>query len=199
MSDVLIPDSDRIGSIDEGWTVGKRWMSYERNVGGSAFITRPAGTAGSSVWGTNGEILQIARRAARLRESTHRNLLASARTLGLVLDKLTLRISNEITAGSLSYESAAILRLMRATVRSRLTTIGFELAGPQAIAWSSDDLDLRETRLELPRPQAGSIRRRHKRDPRNVISERILGMHREPAGDGNTPFREVLRARQSGQ
>src|SRR4051794_6876838 len=29
-SDVRVPDSDRIGNVDDGWTVGTRWMFHER-------------------------------------------------------------------------------------------------------------------------------------------------------------------------
>ena len=30
MSDVRVPDSDRIGEVDQGWTVGIRWMFHEK-------------------------------------------------------------------------------------------------------------------------------------------------------------------------
>ncbi len=30
MTDVLVPDTDRIGGVDDGWTVGTRWMVHER-------------------------------------------------------------------------------------------------------------------------------------------------------------------------
>ncbi len=42
MTDVRIPDSDRIGDIDDGWTVGTRWMFYEKSFGISFYTTRPA-------------------------------------------------------------------------------------------------------------------------------------------------------------
>ena len=30
LTDVRVPDSDRIGEVDDGWTVGTRWMFHER-------------------------------------------------------------------------------------------------------------------------------------------------------------------------
>ncbi len=44
ITDVRIPDSDRIGEVDQGWTVGIRWMYHERTVsGGSPYVTQPGG------------------------------------------------------------------------------------------------------------------------------------------------------------
>src|SRR5262249_46040277 len=41
MTDVRVPDSDRVGEVDQGWTVGTRWMFHEKNAmgGGSPFVT----------------------------------------------------------------------------------------------------------------------------------------------------------------
>ena len=41
MTDLRVPDSDRVGDVDEGWTVGTRWMFHEKNAmgGGSPFVT----------------------------------------------------------------------------------------------------------------------------------------------------------------
>ncbi len=30
LSDVRVPDTDRVGDVDDGWTVGIRWMFHER-------------------------------------------------------------------------------------------------------------------------------------------------------------------------
>jgi len=44
LSDVRVPDADRLGEIDEGWTVGTRWMYHERAVSaGSIYVTAPDG------------------------------------------------------------------------------------------------------------------------------------------------------------
>ena len=31
LTDVMVPDTDRIGEVDDGWTVGIRWMFHERH------------------------------------------------------------------------------------------------------------------------------------------------------------------------
>ena len=43
MTDVRVPDTDRIGEVDQGWTVGTRWMFHERMLGHSPYVTIPAG------------------------------------------------------------------------------------------------------------------------------------------------------------
>ena len=44
MTDVIVPDSDRVGEVDDGWTVGTRWMFHERMLYTSSYVTEPAGT-----------------------------------------------------------------------------------------------------------------------------------------------------------
>ncbi len=44
MTDLRVPDSQRIGPVDEGWGVVVRWMYHERTIaGGSPYVTAPAG------------------------------------------------------------------------------------------------------------------------------------------------------------
>src|SRR3546814_3756642 len=41
LSDVRVPDTDRIGEVDDGWTVGTRWMFHERMLLNSPYVTMP--------------------------------------------------------------------------------------------------------------------------------------------------------------
>src|SRR3954453_21476931 len=43
LSDVRVPDADRIGEVDDGWTVGTRWMFHERMMHNSPLVTIPVG------------------------------------------------------------------------------------------------------------------------------------------------------------
>ena len=44
LTDVRVPDTDRIGEVDDGWTVGTRWMFHERMLYNSPLVTFPTGT-----------------------------------------------------------------------------------------------------------------------------------------------------------
>ena len=35
-----VPDSDRVGEVDDGWSVASRWLFHERNAvgGGSPYV-----------------------------------------------------------------------------------------------------------------------------------------------------------------
>jgi alkylation response protein AidB-like acyl-CoA dehydrogenase len=41
LTDVRVPDSERLGEVDGGWTVGTRWMVHERMAGNSPLATHP--------------------------------------------------------------------------------------------------------------------------------------------------------------
>jgi alkylation response protein AidB-like acyl-CoA dehydrogenase len=43
LTDLVVPDADRIGEVDDGWTVGTRWMFHERMLMNSPLVTVPAG------------------------------------------------------------------------------------------------------------------------------------------------------------
>src|SRR5207302_4871680 len=83
LSDVRVPDSDRIGEIDDGWTVGVRWMFHERMQHNSPYVTRPTG-AGRG--GDARSIVDVARDAGRLDDPIARDLVGESIELGLVAE-----------------------------------------------------------------------------------------------------------------
>mgnify|MGYP000408491001 CR=1 FL=1 len=44
LTDLRVPDSDRMGEVDGGWTVCARWMFHERMLYNSPYVTFPANT-----------------------------------------------------------------------------------------------------------------------------------------------------------
>jgi len=64
LTDVRVPDTDRLGEVDDGWTVGTRWMFHERMYQNSPYTTIPAGSVrgGSRI----SELFAVARDAGRL-------------------------------------------------------------------------------------------------------------------------------------
>jgi alkylation response protein AidB-like acyl-CoA dehydrogenase len=191
LSDVRVPDSDRIGAVDEGWTVATRWMFHERMLYNSPFVTIPART----IRGDDGtSMLAIARDAGRLDDPTARDLVGEARTLELVGQALTSRIGTGIAIGKMSDQASAVARLFGGQAATRRTTIAFELAGAAGAAWTDDDGAVAECGNDFLMRQVSCIGGGTTEMARNVVSERLLGMPREAAYDRDVAFRAVPRS-----
>ena len=147
MTDVRIPDDQRIGDVDQGWTVGIRWMYHERTVaGGSPYVTQPAGRRGNQgAGGGAAGLLRLARRRDQLEDRRVKELIGEAHALGVVGGALTSHIAEGIRSGATNDQSAAITRLYSGTAAVRNATIAFDLTGDTAVAWSDEDEEIGRT------------------------------------------------------
>jgi alkylation response protein AidB-like acyl-CoA dehydrogenase len=189
MTDVRVPDSDRVGDVDQGWTVGTRWMFHERMLHASPYVTTVAGSSGHSRRGLH--FIDVARDSGRLDDPISRDLLGETYMLELVSEALQTRIAEGITTRTMSDQAASIGRLFVGTSTVRLNTISYELAGSAAIAWDDDDGEAAEQGNDFLLRQVATLGGGTTEMARNVVSERVLGMPRELSHDRDTPFRDV--------
>jgi alkylation response protein AidB-like acyl-CoA dehydrogenase len=188
----VVPDSDRVGEVDDGWTVGTRWMFHERMAFNSPLVTIPAGTAHAG--GSGGSMRSIARDAQRLDDPRVRDLIGEAEMLDVVGRSLNRRIGQGIMTGAMSDQASAIGRLWAGFSSTRRTTIGFEIAGPAGAAWTDDDGELADCGNDFLMRQVSCIGGGTTEMAANVVSERVLGMPRERTLDRDVPFRDVPRS-----
>jgi alkylation response protein AidB-like acyl-CoA dehydrogenase len=196
LTDVRVPDSHRIGGVDNGWSVGSRWMFHERMARNSPLVTMPEGAARTGSAGAT--MHAIARAAGKLADPRARALIGEAQTLQLVGEALRRRVGQGIVTRKMSDQSSAIARLFLGLADTRRTTIAFELAGSAGATWVDDDGDLAEWGIDFLMRQAVCIGGGTTEMAANVISERVLGMPREQTPDRELPFREVPRSRSAG-
>jgi alkylation response protein AidB-like acyl-CoA dehydrogenase len=190
LTDVRVPDSDRIGDIDDGWRVGTRWMFHERMLTNSPLVTVPAGM---NHGGGDVSMGALAREAGRLDDPYVRDLVGEAHMLEIVDRALRRRIGEGIATGAMPDQSAAIGRLFTGVTSARIRTIAFEIAGAAGGAWSDEDGELAYCGSDFLLRQVSTIGGGTTEMARNVISERVLGMPRERALDRDVAFRDVPR------
>jgi alkylation response protein AidB-like acyl-CoA dehydrogenase len=190
ITDVRIPDSDRIGAVDDGWTVGTRWMFFEKSFGISYHTTRPAGPRANATPGTS-PYLRAAQRAGRLDDPVTRDLVGEGHALGLVSAAANARIGKAIATGKMSSQGAGLSKVLGGTISLRLANISWELAGAAGAAWTDDDAAQGSQGVAFLTRQAGQIGGGTTEMSRNVISERLLGMPRERTNDRDVAFRDV--------
>ncbi len=197
LDDVRIPDSDRIGEVDDGWTVGTGWMFYEKSYAISPLTVRPEAARGQSSR-TKNPLLERARDAGRLDDPVARDLIGEARALSLAYRSLGTRVAKGIGAGKMTSHAAALARVMVAEETIRTATIEFELTGSSAVAWNTDDTKAAGAGVSFLMRQTTAIAGGTTEMSRNAISERILGMPRERTMDKDIPFRDVPRGPSAG-
>jgi len=195
LTDVRIPDSDRVGEIDAGWSIGTRWMYHERVGANSPYVTRPIGLTSEAADKTSA--VAIARQAGRLEDLVAQELIGESRALDIVTHELQRRLAAAAASGKGNIDNSAIDRLFRGVARVRQATIAFDLAGAAAAAWTEEE-DEGAPGMDFLMRQVSCIGGGTTEIARNVIAERVLGMPREPSGDRNVPFRDVPRGPKRG-
>jgi alkylation response protein AidB-like acyl-CoA dehydrogenase len=191
LTDVRVPDSDRVGEVDGGWTVGTRWMYHERMLFSSPLVTTPKGNqhgaAGSAA------MVAVSRELGRDGDATAHELIGKARTLELAKLSLNPRLAESMATGRLNDQAAAIGRLFNGYTGQQIFTYEFDLAGAHGAAWGDNDGASRVAGEDFLMRQSACIGGGTLEMARNVISERVLGMPREKSIDKDVPFRDVPR------
>jgi alkylation response protein AidB-like acyl-CoA dehydrogenase len=196
-TDVPIPDSDRMGEVDAGWTIGQRWMYHERLGHNSPYVTHPIG--GKKVSAHEPSTVAIARKAGRLDDPAARELIGEHRALGLVTQQLSRRIATAAASGKGNTDLSSVDRVFRGVSSARRATIAFELAGAGASVWDEDDEGATDAvGMNFLMRQVGSIGGGTTEISRNVVAERVLGMPREASGDKGVAFRDIPRSAKRG-
>jgi alkylation response protein AidB-like acyl-CoA dehydrogenase len=187
--DVPIPVDDRLGEENDGWTVASRLLTHERaTMGGSSPYEVGMRTSDrrAGQFGVRG----IARHTDRLADPRVRQLVGEARVLTRVHQALAARIATSIESGRLPSPAGSISRLSGGVFGMRISSIALEISGDRAVAWSKGD-PVGDVGVAFLGRQGACLGGGSIEMARNIISERVLGMPREPNDDRERPFREV--------
>jgi alkylation response protein AidB-like acyl-CoA dehydrogenase len=192
-TDVRVPDSDRVGEVDNGWTVGIRWMFHERMLYNSPYVTIPSGSMRAR--GGAAGMRDIARDMGRADDPVAQDLVGEAIMLELVGKELQQRLVDGMTTRSMNDQVAALGKLYGGVTGTRMSTIAMELAGSAGGTWDDDDGAAVDRGTAFLMRQTACIGGGTTEMARNVVAERVLGMPRDTPVDRDVAFREVPSGR----
>jgi alkylation response protein AidB-like acyl-CoA dehydrogenase len=190
LDDVSIPIDHLLGGDNDGWTVASALLVQERNAlgGGSPWF---AGGHGESDDGEANELVELARRSGLWDDAHIRQRVADCHSAGTVGAQLATRVAAGMRSGALPGPAGSMLKLFAANLHLQRSELNVELYGADAAAWLGGDGAARTSSMTWLTRQGTSIMGGTNEIQRNIISERVLGMPREPAPDKDIPFNQV--------
>ena len=172
---VAVPDSDRLGPVNDGWRVGLTTLSLERG----------------SLAGDLGISMESIRRLAKAAD-VNNHPVARDRLMRSVVDlKITqwstARAQAERAAGKAPGPEGSLAKLRTNRMIKAISTLAVDLAGPAATVNASPPDEWMTMWLASP---SLSIRGGTDEIQHNIIGERLLGLPPEPRVDKGKPFSE---------
>jgi len=188
LTDVIVPAQNLLGGENEGWRVLQTALAYERStMGENARGPRTADASGGS---HEVNLVELARSAGVLADPAIRQDIARVRGLQALNALNTARAKADLGQGTsspvMSLGKLAMSRILHesARVQTEILAAGSLLEGPDYPR--AEDANFLTLNAYFTSIGGGTDQIQ-----RNIISERVLGMPKEPEVDREIPFREV--------
>ncbi len=191
MTDVRIPDGDRIGDRGDGWKVALTTLMNERVAIGARPMPRNSGAIGDllAVWEEYGGTEKDRDRVMELWVESEAARLTN------------LRAYENRTAGTPGPEGSTA-KLVYAELNKRIYELATDLMGPEGMMYDTYDFIIPETPEDMPedirrrflRVRANSIEGGTSEIMKNILGERVLGLPGEPRVDKDLPWTDVPRS-----
>lgn len=198
LTEVRVPDADRIGDVGEGWRVAMTTLSNERTTIGGGGGGVPARGSGAIA-----EAVRIWQEEMPEQNPVDRDRLMRLWIEAEVLRLTNIRASQNRKAGNPGPEGS-IAKLKFALVNMDIYELCVDLLGAKALVdydftmRRSENLGLTgppgSSRKMFLRARANSIEGGTSEIQKNIIGERVLGLPGEPRNDKDVPWKDVPRS-----
>jgi alkylation response protein AidB-like acyl-CoA dehydrogenase len=197
LTDVRVPDSNRLGDVNEGWAVSQHTLVHERyNM--PRVPTRGEGHISRAVAAWNARLDKTSPEARTIRAELMRHWVQSE-----VVRLLQVR-AGVLRANGTSGPEGSVGKLAVSVAGRRLTEWAPAIVGPGAMllpeGYDDDGADpgaRRPARRSVPlacvASPGGAIAGGTDQIQRNIIGDRVLGLPREPAADRGISWNRTLR------
>ncbi|UKD56084.1 acyl-CoA dehydrogenase family protein [Amycolatopsis sp. FU40] len=192
LTEVRIPDSQRIGAVGEGWKVAQTTLMNERVAIGGTAMPREGGMIGlvAKTWRDRPEL-----RTPELRDRLVQHWV-EAESLRLAGE----RQRQQLAVGAPGPEGSA-MKVAFAELNQQLSGLELELLGEEGLRYEDwtmrrpEQVDFfgRDAGYRYLRAKGNSIEGGTSEVLRNIISERVLGLPSEPRVDKDVAWKDLPR------
>lgn len=178
LADVRVPRGNLVGKVNQGWSIAKALLGFERNMIADIFKP-PRGEERSK----GDPMVAIARRHVgeengRLADPLIRDRIVQADFDQKCLDMTLARSADAAKAGQPPGAESSIFKFYGTELNKRRQELLMSILGPQGLGWEEPGFDDRERLVtrEWLRSRANSIEGGTTEIQLNIIAKRVLGL-----------------------
>jgi alkylation response protein AidB-like acyl-CoA dehydrogenase len=187
LDDVEVPDEDRVGAVNDGWTVANTQLSAERAGMAKGWHPGLRQAAAAEHIQLSRRYVELARELGRDKDPVARQLVGEAFVIDTVYNLTAQRIGAGTRSGALPPTAGMISSLLTARTDIRRTALLSALAGSAGVAaMPGSEPDIGLSRVTTHRIGGGTLEMQL-----NLVAERHLGLPREPGDDRTLPFNQI--------
>ena len=196
--DVALPQENLVGQENKGWAVAQSLLLHERNASGNIGF----GYLGQRSNPENGEaggfsavpatvfVSQARRRGA---DAALRSMIAGAYVESVVGPLTSSRIMTGLRVGTHKGQWGSLSKLQKSLSDHDSARTALAVFGAEGLIWDGDQIETDNPGSKWLGCRGGTIAGGSNEMQRNIVSERLLGLPREPSVDRDIPFNEVQR------
>jgi len=190
LTDVRVPDVNRVGDVGDGWRCARTTLMNER-VTLSGVTIDPVSLAGGTRRDPWESLLETVPDRS---DPVTRQKLAQLYIDAEVKEMTAFRASAARQRGAQPGPEGAVNKVFNAELNQRRTDFALSTRGLAGIAWQEGDKLAEGRQYSFLRARANTIEGGTTEVNKNVIGERVLGLAREPDPYADRPWREVPRS-----
>jgi alkylation response protein AidB-like acyl-CoA dehydrogenase len=187
LTDVKVPTSNLVGEENVGWRVIRGLLDIEH-----AWVGRGGAKRADSRQDVS-DLVALAKEKGLADDIGVRRKVASLH-VGLKVQKLvSARVSRGVEAGKLDPGYGSLLKIGNDFVAQRGAETALAMAGTEGVTWEPGDASQSVWATTYLTSRSASIAGGSAEILRNNVSEKVLGLPREPGFDRDVPFSQVPR------
>ncbi|MHB8466462.1 MAG: acyl-CoA dehydrogenase family protein [Acidimicrobiales bacterium] len=195
--DVTLPADNLIGEENQGWAVAQTLLLHERNAAGNighgylgALRSEPDAEARDSL---TSPVALAAVADGRGIDAAVATKVADAYIESVVGTLTSARLMTGLRLGTHKGQWGSLSKLQGAVAKHEALRTALAVLGADGVIWDGAEVEYDNIGTTWLGVRGGTLAGGSNEMQRNIVSERLLGLPREPSFDRDTPFNEVLR------